>query len=237
MTEPPANAQRPQSHPAPTRRGVHDRLMQLAAVKDNGFRPERTLRLRVELVRQLRRRRTQLTVLVLLALPLIIALAFEVSSNEGSSGAPRGAHLAALARDPRWLPWPPRERPTSRSSPSSPQSGSCSWSSSPCSAATPWPARPAGRPCATCSRSRCPRAAPAAEADRGPEPQLWCEPASACLGLSRRGCVLRLGTRTVTTGRDLHDRSRTATDAHHRLLRQHPVAPGGSARLSAQRAH
>jgi len=90
MTEPAADVPRPQSHPAPTRRGVHDRLMQLAAVRDNGFRPERTLRLRVELVRQLRRRRTQLTVLVLLALPLIIALAFEVSANDGSSGAPRG---------------------------------------------------------------------------------------------------------------------------------------------------
>jgi len=73
--------------PAPTRRGVHDRLIRLPAAQDNGFRPERTLQLRVELVRQLRRRRTQLTVLVLLALPVLIALAFQLSSPTGSSGA------------------------------------------------------------------------------------------------------------------------------------------------------
>ena len=54
MTEPPPNAQSPHSHPAPTRRGAHDRLMQLAEVRDNGFRPERTLRLWVELVREAR---------------------------------------------------------------------------------------------------------------------------------------------------------------------------------------
>jgi len=89
MTDHPTNAPRPLGHPAPTRRGVHDKLNQLAEVHDNGFRPERTLRLRVEFVRQLRRRRTQLTVIVLLALPVIIALAFQVSSSTGSSGAAR----------------------------------------------------------------------------------------------------------------------------------------------------
>jgi len=61
--------------------------MQLAAVHDNGFRPERTLRVTVEFVRQLRRRRTQLTALVLLALPVIIALAFQLSSGTGSAGS------------------------------------------------------------------------------------------------------------------------------------------------------
>jgi ABC-2 type transport system permease protein len=61
--------------------------MQLAPVHDNGFRPERTLRVRVEFVRQLRRRRTQLTALVLLALPIIIALAFQLSSDTGSGGS------------------------------------------------------------------------------------------------------------------------------------------------------
>jgi ABC-2 type transport system permease protein len=61
--------------------------MQLAAVQDNGFRPERTLRFAVEFVRQLRRRRTQLTALVLLALPVIIALAFQLSSGTGSTGS------------------------------------------------------------------------------------------------------------------------------------------------------
>jgi len=78
-------------HPAPTRRGVHDRLMHLAAVHDNGFRPERTLRLRVEFIRQLRRRRTQLSVLVLLVLPVIIALAFQLSSGSGSGGSAQSA--------------------------------------------------------------------------------------------------------------------------------------------------
>jgi ABC-2 type transport system permease protein len=85
MTEP--GAPSPWERPAPTRRGVHDRLMQLAPVHDNGFRPEQTLRVRVEFVRQLRRRRTQLTGLVLLALPIVIALAFQLSSDTGSGGS------------------------------------------------------------------------------------------------------------------------------------------------------
>ncbi|MEO6143941.1 MAG: ABC transporter permease subunit [Dermatophilaceae bacterium] len=88
------DAPSPEQRPAPTRRGVHDRLNQLAAVHDNGFRPERTLRLRVEFVRQLRRRRTQLAAVVLLALPVIIALAFQLSSDTGSSDANRGASPA-----------------------------------------------------------------------------------------------------------------------------------------------
>jgi ABC-2 type transport system permease protein len=63
---------------APTRRGVHDRLDQLEARHGTAFDPRRTLRLQVEFVRQLRRRRTQLVGLILVALPVIIALAFEV---------------------------------------------------------------------------------------------------------------------------------------------------------------
>lgn len=90
MTGPSTPTPRPDAHPAPTRRGVHDKLMQLEAVHDNGFRPERTLRVRVEFARQLRRRRTQLAGLVLLVLPLVIALAFKVSSQPGSSGASQG---------------------------------------------------------------------------------------------------------------------------------------------------
>jgi ABC-2 type transport system permease protein len=90
MTEPLAHPLSPDEHPAPTRRGVHDRLNQLTAVHDNGFRPERTLRVQVEFIRQLRRRRTQLTALVLLALPVIIALAFQLSSTTGSSGGGQG---------------------------------------------------------------------------------------------------------------------------------------------------
>jgi ABC-2 type transport system permease protein len=61
--------------------------MQLSQVHDNGYRPERTLRVPVEFVRQLRRRRTQLTALVLLALPVIIALAFKLTSGAGSAGS------------------------------------------------------------------------------------------------------------------------------------------------------
>lgn len=81
---------------APTRRGAHGRLSQLAALpardprRQNGFRPEHTLRLRVEFVRQLRRRRTQLAALVLGVLPVIIATAFQVSSGNDSAGGGRG---------------------------------------------------------------------------------------------------------------------------------------------------
>jgi ABC-2 type transport system permease protein len=71
----------------PTQRGAHDRLMDVAEVRDNGFRPGRTLRTRVEFVRQLRRRRTHLVALVVLLLPLAIGLAFQVSSPDSSSQA------------------------------------------------------------------------------------------------------------------------------------------------------
>ena len=102
MTENPADAPVPAghaaSHPAPTRRGVHDRLMQLSEVHDNGFRPERTLRLPVEFTRQVRRRRTQLTALVLLVLPVLIALAFKVSSGADSSGGGGGGGGGASGR-------------------------------------------------------------------------------------------------------------------------------------------
>ena len=94
MSEPRRAEPRPGERPPPTRRGVHDKLMQLAEVHDNGFRPERTLRVRVELVRQLRRRRTQLAVLVLMVLPVIIALAFRVSSHTGPEG---NAHQGSSA--------------------------------------------------------------------------------------------------------------------------------------------
>lgn len=103
MSEPTTHAADGQEHPAPTRRGVHHKLTGLAAVHDNGFRPERTLRLQVEFVRQLRRRRTQLSAAILVGLPVIIALAFQVSSPTGSSGATSlsssrsGSALVALA--------------------------------------------------------------------------------------------------------------------------------------------
>lgn len=77
-----------------TRRGVHDRLMNLPPVGDNGFRSSRTLRLRVEFVRQLRRRRTQLAGLILLALPILIALAFKVGGAPNRNGASALVDLA-----------------------------------------------------------------------------------------------------------------------------------------------
>jgi ABC-2 type transport system permease protein len=73
------------SDAAPTRRGVHERLDQLQSRHGDAFDPRRTLRLRVEFVRQLGRRRTQLIALVLIVLPIIIALAFKVG------GAPSDA--------------------------------------------------------------------------------------------------------------------------------------------------
>lgn len=69
---------------AATRRGVHERLGQLAPAHGVVFDPRKTLKLRVEFVRQLKRRRTQLSGLLLLALPIIIAIAFKVG------GSPKG---------------------------------------------------------------------------------------------------------------------------------------------------
>jgi ABC-2 type transport system permease protein len=73
---------------APTSRGVHQRLAQKPPGTPPDFRPGRTLRLRVEFVRQLRRRRTQIAVLVVLALPIIVALAFKLGGtpDEGRDG-------------------------------------------------------------------------------------------------------------------------------------------------------
>jgi ABC-2 type transport system permease protein len=82
---------------AATRRGVHDRLMNLPPVRDNGFRPSRTLRLRVEFVRQLRRRRTQLAGLILLVLPILIALAFQLGGSPSGNSDRNSAALVDLA--------------------------------------------------------------------------------------------------------------------------------------------
>ena len=73
---------------APTRRGVHERLTALpAGTSAPAFDPGRTLPLRVEFVRQLKRRRTQLAGLVLLVLPILIAIAFKVGGNGSNGGA------------------------------------------------------------------------------------------------------------------------------------------------------
>jgi ABC-2 type transport system permease protein len=83
---------------APTRRGVHERLAALAPVTEPpSFDPRRTLRLRVEFVRQLKRRRTQVTLLILLALPIAIALAFKVGGHGSSSASSNGSVLVSLA--------------------------------------------------------------------------------------------------------------------------------------------
>jgi ABC-2 type transport system permease protein len=71
---------------APTRRGVHDRLAMLPPpVADTRFRADRTLPLRVEFVRQLKRRRTQAVLGLLLVLPIIMALAFKVGGSGSDS--------------------------------------------------------------------------------------------------------------------------------------------------------
>ncbi len=74
----------PGTRVAPTRRGVHNRLAGMGPGEPPNFDPRRTLSLRVEFARQIKRRRTQLTFAVLLILPIIIALAFKVGGGAGS---------------------------------------------------------------------------------------------------------------------------------------------------------
>lgn len=78
---------------AATRRGIHDRLAQLDPGRRPDFNPHRTLRLRVEFARQLKRRRTQVVFGLLLVLPIVIAVAFEVGGGAGSD-APQLVILA-----------------------------------------------------------------------------------------------------------------------------------------------
>lgn len=85
--------ERQASRVAATRRGVHDRLATLPADRPMTFDTGRTLRLRVEFVRQLKRRRTQVTFGLLLVLPVIIALAFQLGGSAGA-GAPELVTLA-----------------------------------------------------------------------------------------------------------------------------------------------
>jgi len=73
---------------APTRRGVHERLGALPpAGEPVPLDPRRTLPLRIEFIRQLKRRRTQLVALVLLLLPILVAIAFKVGGQQTSGGA------------------------------------------------------------------------------------------------------------------------------------------------------
>ncbi|MDQ6848705.1 MAG: ABC transporter permease [Actinomycetota bacterium] len=79
---------------APTRRGVHERLALLGPGQPPAFNPRRTLRLKVEFTRQLKRRRTQLAFGFLLILPIIIALAFQLG---GPDNNPNTGELVGLA--------------------------------------------------------------------------------------------------------------------------------------------
>jgi ABC-2 type transport system permease protein len=81
------SSERELSKVAATRRGIHDRLTEQPAGHAPAFDPGRTLRLRVELVRQLKRRRTQVAFGLLIVLPIIIAVAFEVGGGAGSDAS------------------------------------------------------------------------------------------------------------------------------------------------------
>ncbi len=59
-----------------------------------GFNPNRTLRVRVELSRQLRRRRTQLALGFMALLPVILVIAFAFGTNSGARGAVNLVDLA-----------------------------------------------------------------------------------------------------------------------------------------------
>jgi ABC-2 type transport system permease protein len=74
---------------AATRRGVHDRLMNLDPGRPPTYNPRRTLRLSVEFARQIKRRRTQIVLLLLLVLPVVIALAFKIggAGEQDDAGA------------------------------------------------------------------------------------------------------------------------------------------------------
>jgi ABC-2 type transport system permease protein len=76
-----------------TRRGIHARLAQLDAGRAPDFDPGRTLRLRVEFVRQLKRRRTQVAFGLMIVLPIMIAIAFKVGGAAGAD-APQLVGLA-----------------------------------------------------------------------------------------------------------------------------------------------
>lgn len=79
---------------AATRRGVHERLLALDAGRPPDYNPRRTLALHVEFARQVKRRRTQIVLGLLLVLPVIIALAFKLGGAVSENDA---AALVSLA--------------------------------------------------------------------------------------------------------------------------------------------
>lgn len=64
-----------------------------------GYRPGRTLPLRVEAMRQLKRRRTLVMAAVLGALPLILVAAFAIAGGAPDANPNRGATLMQVATD------------------------------------------------------------------------------------------------------------------------------------------
>ena len=66
----------------------------LPLVEHAPYRPDRTLPLRVELVRQLRRRRTQVAFALVALLPVILWVAFELGDDGPPGGAPNLVDLA-----------------------------------------------------------------------------------------------------------------------------------------------
>lgn len=83
-------------------RGAHEALAQAGPPAGDvgpdgaaaGYRAGRTLPLRVEVGRQLRRRRTVLTLAAMVLLPLLVAVAFQVGGDQGSA---TGTQLVDLA--------------------------------------------------------------------------------------------------------------------------------------------
>jgi ABC-2 type transport system permease protein len=199
---------------APTRRGVHERLGALPpAGEPVPFDPRRTLPLRIEFIRQLKRRRTQLVALVLLLLPILVAIAFKVGGQQTSGGAAlvdiatTGATNFALFTEFAAIGFllvvivalfcgdTGRERSEL--------------------VFPPLPARGAGAAFPP----------PAAEARRIADAQLWCQPAVAAVGVRRGRAVLRLGARPFTAGRHVHHVRSRHSARHRRRLRVCPV-PG-----------
>ena len=80
---------------AATRAGTHSRL-DIAEVRDGGRSLRGTLPLRVELARQIRRRRTQAVAILVLVLPILIALAFRIGGT-GDSTTTGGPALLQVA--------------------------------------------------------------------------------------------------------------------------------------------
>jgi ABC-2 type transport system permease protein len=77
---------------APSTVGGH--VGALPVVEHTPYRPDKTLPLRVELVRQLRRRRTQVTFALVALLPVILWAAFQLGDDGPPGGAPNLVDLA-----------------------------------------------------------------------------------------------------------------------------------------------